>query len=522
VWDFIIVGAGTAGCVLAHELSASGRHKVLLIEAGGKPPLMSRIPAGMPKLFGTRHDWQFRSEPNRSCGDRRIYIPRGRMLGGCASINAQIHQWCHPADFDEWAADGARGWGWTDVAPVFRAMEALAGTEAGAGDDQSRGGCGPMRVEVPRSESELPRLWVEAARAAGLTTTGQYNGSAYRGAWLTEQAHHRGARFSVHDAFLKPALARPNLSLLTGCTAERLLVEGQRAAGVVLDNGRSERAAGGVILAAGAYGSPHLLMRSGVGPGAHLRDSGVAVTLDCPAVGENLQEHALLALSFHLKRPISLKRAGSIGQLLRWLVFRRGLLATSGIDAFAFESTDGGPANLELILAPFEVRDQLRADPGREAYAIASAVLKPRSRGSVRLSGPRAGDAPVIDLNLFSDPGGVDRAVVLAGLKLARRIVATEPLACETADEFAETAGIDGDEALFAAALPTLQTVYHPAGTCRMGTGRDAVLDAQLRVHGLEGLRVIDASAMPSVPRGHPNAVVAMMAKRGAGMVLAG
>jgi choline dehydrogenase len=519
VWDFIIIGAGTAGCVLAHELTVSGRHRVLLIEAGGKPPLMSRIPAGMPKLFGTRHDWQFRSEPNRSCGGREVYIPRGRMLGGCASMNAQIHQWCHPADFDEWAADGAPGWGWAEVAPVFRAMEALAGD---AGEDQSRGGCGPMRVERPRSRSELPRLWAEAARNAGLTGPDHYNGCAYRGAWLTEQAHHRGTRFSVYDAYLKPAMARPNLSVRSGCVAERLLFDGQRAVGVALENGRREMAAGGVILAAGAYGSPHLLMLSGVGPGAHLREAGVEARLDAPGVGGNLREHALLGLSFHLKRPISLKRAGSVGQLLRWLLFRRGLLATSGIDAFAFESTDGGPADLELILAPFEVRDQLRADPGREAYTVASAVLKPESRGSVRLRGPQAAEAPVIDLNLFNDPGGVDRAVVLAGLKLARRIAATAPLAAETAGEFAETAGIDEDEALFAAALPMLQTVYHPAGTCRIGDGPDAVLDARLRVRGLEGLHVIDASAMPSVPRGHPNAVVAMMAKRGAGMVLAG
>ena len=519
MWDFIIVGAGTAGCVLADALSESGRHRVLLIEAGGKPPLMSRIPAGMPKLFGTRHDWGFQSEPNRSCEGRQVYIPRGRMLGGCASMNAQIHQWCHPADFDEWAAGGAPGWSWDEVVPVFRAMESLAG---GDGGDQLRGGCGPMRVAKPRSESLLPALWVEAARAAGLTGPEGYNGHAYRGAWLTEQAHHEGARFSVYDALLKPALARPNLSLLSGRAVARLLLEGKRAAGVVLADGQCERAAGGVILAAGAYGSPQLLMLSGIGPAAHLREQGLEVELDCPAVGQNLQEHALLGMGFHLTRPISLKRAGSIGQLLRWLLFRRGLLATSGIDAFAFEATQGGPADLELILAPFEVREQLRADPVREAYVVASAVLKPRSRGTVKLRSPRPGDKPVIDLNLFSDPEGADRAVALAGLRLARRIAATAPLAAETTGEFAETAGVTEDEALFAAALPMLQTVYHPAGTCRMGSGPEAVLDAQLRVRGVDGLRVIDASAMPSVPRGHPNAVVAMMARRGAGMALTG
>lgn len=515
MWDFIIVGAGTAGCVLAHELSASGRHKVLLIEAGGKPPLMSRIPAGWPKLFGTRHDWRYQSEPNRACGGRQVYIPRGRMLGGCASMNAQIHQWCHPADFDEWAADGAPGWAWTDVAPTFRAMENAPGGEP------ERGAAGAMNARVPCSESVLPGLWVEAARGAGLATSGGYNGAACRGAWLTEQAHRGGARFSVYDAFLKPALGRPNLKLLSGRQVRHLMLDGGRASGVVLEGGEQHLAAGGVFLAAGAYGSPQLLMLSGVGPGAHLRNHGLEVLLDLPGVGANLQEHSLLGLRFHLHRPISLRRAGSVGQLLRWLLFRKGLLATSGIDAFAFESTDGGPADLELMLAPFEVRDQLRGAPALEAYAIAAAVLKPRSRGTVRLGGTGPDMAPVIDLNLFSDPDGADRRVVIAGLKLARRIAATAPLAAETAGEFAETAAIDDGEALFEATLPMLQTVYHPAGTCRMGAGPDAVLDEHMRVRGIDGLRVIDASAMPSVPRGHPNAVVAMMAQRGAAMGLA-
>lgn len=513
--DFIIVGAGTAGCVLADELTASGRHEVLLIEAGGKPPLMSRIPAGMPRLFGTRHDWAFESEPNRACGGRRVFIPRGKMLGGCSSMNAQIHQWCHPADFDEWAADGAPGWTWVDVAPVFRAMEGFAG-----GADPARGGEGPMAVEIPASQSALPPLWVEAARAAGLTGPAGYNGAAYRGAWLTEQAHRRGARFSVYDACLKPALARSNLQLLTSRPVERLLFDGGRAVGVALADGRREMAARGVILAAGAYGSPQLLMLSGVGPAPHLREHGLAVLVDSPGVGRNLQDHALLGMRFRLKRPISLKRAGSLGALLRWLIFRKGLLATSGIDAFAFESTDGGPVDLELMLAPFEVRDQLRGEPEQEAYAIAPAVLKPRSRGSVTLRSARAGEAPVIELDLFSDPQGADRAVAVAGLKLARRIAATEPLAAETAAEYPETAGIEEDDALFEAALPLLQTVYHPCGTCRMGRGPEAVLDERLRLRGADGLWVVDASALPSVPRGHPNAVVAMLAKRGAAMIL--
>lgn len=517
MWDFIIVGAGTAGCVLADRLSADSKNKVLLIEAGGEPPLMSRIPAGMPKLFKTSHDWAFQSEPNRACSDRRIFIPRGKMLGGSASMNAQIHQWCHPADFDEWAASGARGWSWEEVRPTFVSMEAIAGPPADGSD--SRGFDGPMRVEVPASESVIPRLWVEAARSAGYNGTGAYNGTAFRGAWLTEQAHRGGRRFSVYDAFLKPAMRRPNLKVLTGRLAERIGFRDGRAASVEISGGERHEAARGIILAAGAYGSPQLLMVSGVGPGKHLASRGIEPVLDRPQVGMNLQDHAVAPLVFQLRRPISLKRASSPIALLRWLLFRKGLLATSGIDAFAFESTTGtGPPDLELILVPFEARSEFLEDPRKEAFSVGSAVLKPRSRGTVSLRSPSMADPPVIDLNLLSDPGGADRKVLLAGARLARAIAATEPMAAECIAELPPTAGIDDDGEPLSAMIPSLQTVYHPAGTCRMGMDDEAVVDECLRVKGTEGLWVIDASVMPSVPRGHPNAVVAMIAQRAAGM----
>jgi choline dehydrogenase len=441
-------------------------------------------------------------------------VPRGKMLGGSANMNAQIHQWCHPRDFDEWAEGGADGWAWDDVLPSFRAMERLRGPEDG---NQLRGRLGAMRVEVPRSESLLPPLWVEAARNCGLNGTASYNGVAYHGAWLTEQAHSNGARFSVYDAYLKPALKRPNLTVMTKRQVQRIILEGGLTKGIELSDGTSHVARRGVILAAGAIASPQLLMLSGIGPAADLRALGIDVALDRPAIGQNLQDHPVFGLKFQLKRPISLKRAGSPWQLLRWLLLRRGLLATSGIDAFAFASVlDPLAPDLELMLAPFEIRDQMREDPQVEAYAIAPAVVKPKSRGRLALRSTDPRDQLSIDFNLFSDAEGADRAVMLAGARLARRIAGSQPLCEETLGEFAETSGIEDDDRLFDALLPTVQTVYHPCGTCRMGSDKGAVLDPRFGVRGIANLWVVDASAMPSVPRGHPNAVVAMMARRAA------
>jgi choline dehydrogenase len=511
MWDCIIVGAGTAGSVLAHELTKSGKSKILLIEAGGKPGLMSEIPAGMPKLFRSKFDWAFESEPQEALSGRRIFIPRGKMLGGSSNMNAQIHQWGHPADFDGWKAGGLDGWAWDDVAPVFRRLENWRGAAAG----QVRGRRGPMRVEPSCPAGPLAADFVSAARAAGLEGPADYNGEPYSGAWMCQVGQQGGRRFGAWHACLKPAMKRPNLNVVSNTSATRILFEGRRAVGVAA-NGTEHRGAK-VVLAAGAFGTPHLLLLSGVGPAEHLRQFGIEPVLDHPEVGANLQDHALAPLIFSVRRHPTLKAAGGIGALLRWLVLKRGPLASNIAEAFAFARVaDEAAPDLELVFAPVEWRNQGLEEPEVDAITIGSIVLQPRSTGTVRLKSPDPDAAPAIDFALLSDPQGSDAAILVAGAKLARRIAGTDPLAAELGPELPGTAGARSDEEILAALKKTAQTVYHPTSTCRMGSDERAVLDFRLKLRGVEGLWVADASAMPKVPRGHTNAPTAMIAARAA------
>ncbi len=517
MWDTIIVGAGTAGSVLAHALTANERDKVLLVEAGGRPSLTVKMPAGMVKLFRSKQDWAFESEPQQACGGRTIFTPRGKMLGGSANMNAQIHQWCHPADFDRWAEAGAAGWSWDDVRPVFRAMEGVACGDAG---DQSRGRLGPMRIDRLKAPNPVTTAFVEAARANGLDGGGGgYNGRAYSGAFFTEIAHRRGRRFSTYDAYLKPAMKRPNLRVLKNRAVARVLFEGRRAMGVALADGGIHRAAR-IVLCAGAFGSPHLLMLSGVGDAVALQGHGLEIVHHSPEIGANLQDHAVAGLGFEMRRPISLKAAEGIGELLKWLLFGRGMLTSNALEAFAFTSiVDREAPDLELMFLPVHWANQALDPPEIHGYTIAAVPVAPRSRGTVALKSPSPRDPPAIDFGLLSDAEGIDAQVLLAGLRLARRIAETEPLRSETLAEMPLSAGARDDDALLDLARSQIQTVYHPSGTCRMGSDAGAPVDPRLKARGVDGLWVVDASVMPNVPRGHPNAVVAMIAQRAGGWI---
>lgn len=519
--DYVIVGAGTAGSVLASRLTASGENRVALVEAGPEPRnMMVKVPAGMAKLFKTDLDWNFESEPHLGLAGRRVYIPRGRMLGGSANMNAQIHQWCHPADFDGWESLGARGWAWESVAPVFRRMEAWLGAEC---DDPRRGHSGSMVISPLRMPNPLSVAFVRAARATGLDGTADYNGGPYVGAWLSQLANRNGRRYSTYDAYLKPAMRRANLEVCSAAHVTRILLENGRAAGVVLRrDGRDEtlRVARGVVVCAGAYGTPQLLQLSGVGPGEHLRAHGITVLHDVPAIGANLQEHPLLPVMFRARRPITLKSAESPLNLLKWLLLGRGMLASNVPEAMAFASTTGeGPPDLELCFVPVEWRGQGLEPPGEHAFGCGVVLLTPRSRGSVSLRSSDPLAAPIIDLALLTDPDGADLDVLVHGVELMRRIAAAEPLAAECAGELRPGSDARGREAILAHCSRELQTIYHPAGTCRMGADATAPVTPDLRLRGVDGLWVADASVMPTVPRGHPNAVVAMIADRAADLI---
>lgn len=521
LYDVILVGAGTAGCVLAERLTGSGKLRVLLLESGGRPTSrFVSIPAAFTQLFQSDHDWNLETEPQAGVGGRRIYTPRGKMLGGSSNLNAMMHQWCHPADFDGWVEAGATGWSWNDVAPVFRAQERWLGEDG----DEGRGRDGPMSVTPNRNARALSHRFVEAARRVGLGDEERYNGHAYAGAWVAELTIEGGRRFSAYHACLVPAMRRKNLEVITGAHATQIHLEGGRARGVrVRRHGRDETFSGrAVVLAAGSYGSPQLLLLSGIGPGAVLQRLGLPVHRDLPEVGENLQDHPVLPLVFRTGSRDTLKSAESPLELLRYLVFKQGMLASGGVEGFAFTRIhpDAGSApDLELLFLPFEARRDFLEPPQEHAFSIGPAVVAPRSRGRVFLRSPDPRAAVAIDPGLLSDPGGIDASVLWEGVRLSRRIAATPPLAEWNGGEVSPGEAVASDGALHDYARSALQTVYHPTSTCRMGSDARAVVDPALRVRGIDGLWVADASVMPSVPRGHPNAAVAMIARRAAGWI---
>lgn len=517
--DIVIVGAGTAGCVLAEALTRHQRLRVTLVEAGPSPSsLMVSMPAGFAKLFRSKLDWALESEPQRHAGGRRIFTPRGKMLGGSANMNAQIHQWGHPQDFADWERLGAAGWSWDVVAPVFRRQEAYADRT----DDTVRGEEGPQNVCLNRHVHDASRAFVSAARAAGLGLRSDYNGDDSQGAFIAQVAHRAGRRWSVYDACLKPAMQRRNLRVVTHANVTGVTFSGKRATGVEMIAGRQRQTvrARAVVLAAGAFASPDLLMRSGVGDGETLRASGQAVVHHLPGVGRNLHDHPMTTLTYATSRRDTFKAAESPGNLVRYLMRRAGPLASNVAEAIAFARTSPElrAPDVELLFAPLHWNDQALKPPAYHGFTIGVALLAPVSRGAV-LRGDRPDAPPRIDFNFFSDAGGSDKSVLAAGMRIARRVSQSSPLSGMIDGEMDAANWNDGEDALLTSAWRSLQTVYHPGGTCRMGSDANAVVSPRGEVAGVEGLWVSDASVMPSPVRGHPNATVAMLAERMAGFV---
>ena len=524
-FDYVIVGGGSAGCVLANRLSEDARNRVLLLEAGGRDNyIWIRIPVGyLYTQNNPRTDWCFATEAEPGLNGRTVPYPRGRGLGGSSSINGMVYMRGQARDYDGWAQMGNRGWSWDDVLPWFRKSEYHFGPP-----DEFHGTGGEWRVEQPRVGWEILDAFQRACADIGLHPTPDFNDGDNEGTGKFMVNQRSGTRWNTARGFLKPAERRPNLTVLTGARARRILFDGPRATGLEFRRkGRDERAevAGELVLAAGAIGSPHLLQVSGVGPGALLQEKGVAVLHELSGVGGNLQDHMQIRMAFRVSGVETLNRRanslwGRLGMGLEYILFRRGPLtmAPSQLGAFAKSDPSRETANVQYHVQPLSLDrfgEPLHTFP---AFTASPCNLRPESRGWVTLKSPDPEEPPAIRPNYLSTPG--DRQVAVESVRLTRRIAAAPSLAPYAPEEFVPGPAFESDEELARAAADLGTTTYHPVGTCRMGSGSEAVVSDRLKVHGLENLRVIDASVMPAIVSGNTNSPTIMIAEKGAAMAL--
>ena len=515
-WDYVIVGAGSAGCVLAARLSEDPDVTVLLLEAGDRDTAKEvAIPAAFSKLFQGRSDWNYRTESEPGCAHRELYWPRGKMLGGSSSINAMIYIRGSRADFDGWRDAGCEGWGYDDVLPYFTRSEDNA-----RGADAWHGAGGPLRVSDQRSPSALSEDYLAAAQAAGLTSNGDFNGPVQEGVGLYQVTQRGGRRESTATAFLRPAMGRPNLEVRTLAHATRVVVEDGRAVGVEAQIGGARevfRATREVLLAGGAINSPQLLMLSGIGPADELRALGIEVVMDAPNVGRNLQDHISVGSGFRTTRPVSYFNADKrLGVLASWLLRHRGPFSSPVAEAGGFVTTDPplSAPDLQLLFGPaLFVQHGFEVAPGH-GFSLGAYLLQPRSTGRITLRSSDPLAPAVITAGYLRDEQ--DLRVLTAGLRLSIEIARQAPLARHVSSRYLPDADVDlsDDGAAHAYVRAHAETMYHPTSTTAMGPRDTDVLDPALRVRGVDGLRVVDASAFPAVTRGNTNAPVIMLAEK--------
>ncbi len=522
-FDYVIVGAGSAGCVLANRLSEDEATRVLLLEAGGSDrsifiqmPTALSIPMNMP-----RYNWGFETEPEPFMNGRRLDCPRGKVLGGSSSINGMVYVRGHARDFDEWEARGATGWGYRNCLPYFRKAETWTG-----GGDEYRGGDGPLDTcNGNEMANPLYRAFIEAGREAGYLETADYNGYQQEGFGPMHMTVRNGVRASAANAYLKPVRGRDNLSVVTGALTERIVLEGKRAVGVAYErNGvtRTVLAAREVILAAGSIGSPQLLQLSGIGPGAVLRAAGVEVAHDLPGVGENLQDHLEVYFQFRCRQPITLNaKLGPLAKLsigTRWILFKDGLGATNHFESCAFIRSKAGVEwpDIQYHFLPAAMRYDGNAAFDGHGFQVHVGPNKPKSRGHLRIASPDPRAKPKVLFNYLRHDD--DRAGFRACIRLTREIIGQAAFDRFRGEEIQPGAPVTSDDAIDAWIRANAESAYHPSCTCKIGAADDpmAVLDPECRVRGIEALRVADSSVFPTITNGNLNAPTIMLAEKAA------